>query len=267
MTKVIIFPEPGQEGRDKFLAKLPNGWERGNHQLLKELTDNGFEVDVWPCEVDKQKDVGLCFDFPRYPCDIPDRAMCVMLEPPVVHPRQYDKINGLPFKRILSFARDFCDYKRVFWEPYPITQYEGPPLVAADKYMCAVSGGGKDFASVSIHGRGYESLYQSRRHAYLAMGRDLDLYGFGWENDVEMRNSVNYRGPIPGHKVDIMSQYRFAIVFENCPCKGYASEKQYDAHAAGVTPILRGWKPDYPWEYAFTENWVKRVVKHLTAIV
>ena len=265
--KLIIYPEPGYEGWGKFLAEMPNGWEIGNYQLLQELKDNELEVDVWPCVVDKQKDAGLCLDFPKYPCDIPDRTVCVMLEPPVVFPREYIKMNSLPFKRILTFARDFCDDVRVFWEPYPITKYEGTLADKRDGYICAVSGRGYPFESVTINGRFYESFVQRRREAYMSMGRDLDLYGFGWMDDTEMRNAVNYKGTIPGNKIPVMSGYKNAIVFENSYCEGYASEKQYDAQVAGVHPLLRGWRPDYPWEYAYTENWVKRVVKHIMGVL
>ena len=262
--RVVIFPEPGQQG--KFWDALPNDWHLAHHQLRDELEQLGFTIGVWPCDVDKTHDVGLCFDFPRYPCDIPGRAVCVTLEPPVVHPRQYDKINGLPFQRVVTFAREFCDDQRVFWEPYPLIKYEGNLSEQRDKYICAVSGGAKDFPSVNIKGRIFESLYNARRLAYLSMGKDLDLYGVGWENDHEMLNAVNYKGAIE-NKIKTMSQYKHAIVFENCTCEGYASEKQHDAHQAGVIPITRGWTPDYPWEYAYSQAWAKRIAQHVKAII
>lgn len=279
--RVVIYPEPGQEGR--FFEKMPNDWHIQHHQLRDELVTLGFTVEVWPVDAHKTHDVGLCFDFPKYPCLIPDRSLCVMLEPPVVYPRQYEKMNGLPFTRICTFARDFVDNRRVFYEPFPVVKYYGDmpwkipakdgmsytatemayrSIVNRNKNICAISGGGKDFPTQMIDGRVYESYYNARRQTYLGLGKDLDLYGVGWEKDIEIINSVAYKGPIQGHKVPVMAKYKQAIVYENCYCEGYASEKQYDAYQAGVIPLVRGWKPDYPWEYAESGNWAKRIAKH-----
>jgi len=264
---VVVYPEPGQEG--KFFDKMPNDWHIMHHQLRDELTALDFEVHLWPEYTPNSHDVGLCFDFPYPPrvCTYPDKSLLVILEPPIIHPRQYEKMNGLPFTRICCGARDFCDEKRVFWEPFPVVKCNVDVSgIPRDKEICAVSGGGKNFPPVTINGREYMAYYHARKMVYVGLGKDLDLYGFGWESDYELINSVNYKGPIQGHKVPVMAQYKHAIVFENCYCEGWASEKQYDAYQAGVIPIIRGWRPDYPWEYAQSDQWAKRIASHVKAI-
>jgi hypothetical protein len=96
------------------------------------------------------------------------------------------------------------------------------------------------------------------------MGKDLDLFGTGWEKDPEVMNNCNYLGQVED-KICTMSRYTYAIVFENtADC--YTSEKYWDAIQAGCTPIYRGQFPKYTMEYADYRQWAKRIVQHIEAI-
>jgi len=263
VQRIIIYPEPGQTP-ETFLGPLPNNWHLPHVEVVRQLEKAGYEVHIWPCEVDAKKDIGLAFDFPRYRCVMPERAVCVMLEPPVVFPRQYERMNGLPFQRILTFALAFCDEKRVFYSPYPVVRYEGSLAPKRDRYICAVSSGGKDFPIAKVGELMFEPLYGARRQAYMSMGKNLHLYGWGWENDLEVLKVCSYRGPVE-NKILTMSRYEMAAVFENVEIVGYASEKYWDAIQAGCRVLHRGWIPDYPMSEAEGPAWAKRIVEHIEA--
>jgi hypothetical protein len=179
--------------------------------------------------------------------------------------RFYERMGGLPFNRILTFVKDYVDEKRVFHEVVPVMPYHGELAKVRDLYICAVSGGGKEFPSVTVDGKVWESLFPARRLAYMGFGKDLDLYGTGWEKDVEMMNAVNYLGPCD-NKIKTMSRYKYAIVFENT-ASCYTSEKYWDAKMAGCEVLYRGQLPNYTMEHADYRNWAARIVKHLEAII
>jgi len=185
------------------------------------------------------------------------------MEPPIVpgRARFYERLGGLPFTRILTFCREYVDNKRVFFECVPVMPYRGEKAPVRDLYICAVSGGGKEFPSVTIDGREYKSLFAARRMAYLGFGDDLDLYGTGWEKDAEIITNVNYLGPCD-NKIKTMSRYTYAIVFENVAAC-YTSEKYWDAIQAGCIPLYRGQLPDYTFDHADYRQWATRIVKHL----
>ncbi len=256
----MIFPEPGYEGE-----KL---WDDTIYiELRAQLEEKGHTVASFPCDVDISHDVGLYCGLPLYPCPTTQNSICVQLEPPVTpfRARFYERMGGLPFNRIITFVKDYVDDKRVFYDCFPIVPYQGELAPKRDKYICAVSGGGKEFPSVTIDGRLYESLYPARRLAYMGFGKDLDLYGRGWEKDVEMIQAVNYCGPCE-NKIKTMSQYKYAIVFENC-LDVYTSEKYFDAQMAGCIQLYRGQLPQYDINHADYRNWAARIIKHLEAVI
>jgi hypothetical protein len=250
---VVIYPEPGYEG-GAFLDVAPNNWHLSNRELVRQLGIAGYTVKIWPCEVDVDNDIGLALDHPRYPAKIPNLAMCVNLEPPVVYPRFFERINGWPYQRILTVYKPYVDDKRTFWSPFPIVKYDGP-LEKHERYLCAISSGDKLFDHP-------DALYEARRQCYLSFGKDIDLYGWGWQRDTEIMDRCNYIGPVD-NKVLTLSKYKFAIVFENQVLPGWTSEKYWDCIQAGTVPIYRGSLPDYPMERAMPVEWAKGILEHL----
>lgn len=255
---VVIFPEPGYEG--KCFEPAPNDWHKPMVELKRQLETQGATVREWDRSPEfpyGEKDIGIYFDNLAAPPP-KGKSILVVLEPPVVAPRTYERLHGWPFTRILTFARDYCDDKRVFYSPYPIVKYTGLLSdVKRDGYICAITSGGKSFGP----------MYEARRLSYLSWGKDLDLYGWGWEKDPEVMNACNYKGAIEGHKVRVLARYKFAIVFENWhPGPGYCSEKYWDCIQAGTFPLYRGWRPDYTLDDACEEAWAKRIVEHVKSL-
>ena len=77
----------------------------------------------------------------------------------------------------------------------------------------------------------------------------MDLFGYGWENtknlpiifQKKLSPILNRIKPTPiEDKISKMSNYKFAICFENGAYKGGVSEKIIDCFLAGVIPVYLG---------------------------
>ena len=92
-------------------------------------------------------------------------------------------------------------------------------------------------------------LYGERLRAirYFSPVPGFDLYGYGWDAMPRHPFYFSYgryvkkvfRGEVDD-KVGKLSEYRFALCFENCSYPGYVSEKIFDCLAAGCVPIYLG---------------------------
>ncbi len=82
------------------------------------------------------------------------------------------------------------------------------------------------------------------RGAYVRGMRDVHCYGKGWDG-VHGAKVMHTLGKMedPRHSIDILEQYTFALIIENCDATGYASEKLYDCLCAGCIPLYYGWPP------------------------
>ena len=92
-------------------------------------------------------------------------------------------------------------------------------------------------------------LYKDRLDAirHFSHSPDFDLFGRGWSNTSTLSGpeasavARSYRGEIPAfEKVATLSNYRFALCFENTAFPGYVTEKIFDCFVAGCIPIYLG---------------------------
>jgi len=95
-------------------------------------------------------------------------------------------------------------------------------------------------------------IYKDRIEAiyYFSNCIDFHLYGFGWDKpiqgygpDYHRAALKNYKGIIPAdlrRKREVMSDFKFAICFENCIFTGYVTEKIFDCFLAGCIPVYFG---------------------------
>jgi hypothetical protein len=92
-------------------------------------------------------------------------------------------------------------------------------------------------------------LYKDRLDAirHFSRSADFDLFGRGWSNTSTLSGpeasavARSYRGEIPAlEKVATLSNYRFALCFENTAFPGYVTEKIFDCFVAGCIPIYLG---------------------------
>lgn len=90
-------------------------------------------------------------------------------------------------------------------------------------------------------------LYTERLRAirHFSSREDFALYGRHWRDVGAFRARVDdvvlrrYRG-IAEDKLAVMSNYRFALCFENASFPGYITEKIFDAFFAGCIPVYLG---------------------------
>ncbi len=259
-TRIVVYDEPSI----RFCEPLPNDWHRSGIELKRQLTEAGFEVfGEHETIADPKADIAIYFDTLMRPQGHPplhDRSLYMSLEPPVVGNQQrfYDRINGWPYTRILTFARipGQIYNRKVFWSPYPVVRYERKETDRRGD-MVAITAN-----KTSGHPA---ELYTARREIYRAMGRRLHLYGKGWETD-PVRNFVDYRGPCD-HIFPVYEQYKYAISIENQWIEGYASEKYWTPLQAGCELIRVGWKPDYTLDDCDEIGWSKRIVGHVLGII
>jgi hypothetical protein len=92
-------------------------------------------------------------------------------------------------------------------------------------------------------------LYKDRLDAirHFSRSADFDLFGRGWSDTSTLSRAEaravarSYRGELPVFdKVSTLSNYRFALCFENTAFPGYVTEKIFDCFAAGCIPIYLG---------------------------
>lgn len=103
---------------------------------------------------------------------------------------------------------------------YAVPNLPDAPLTCLDGMREALV---RDLADVTVYGRGWDAA--AARNPGIKLGHAL------------------HRSQDTRHSVDIMQDYTFAVIAENCDAQGYASEKIYDAWMAGCVPLYLGSLP------------------------
>lgn len=161
------------------------------------------------------------------------KMMLFLLEPPVVHPDNWNVDLHRYFDTVFTWYDDIVDnHKYVkIQNVQPDKRYAALPfrekrwvvLINADKSS----------------GHPLE-LYSERRKAiryFEANAPDrFDLYGWGWDAD----EYPSFRGAVE-EKGEVLSRYKFAVCFENMGrANGYMTEKIFDCFRSGCVPIYLG---------------------------
>ena len=80
------------------------------------------------------------------------------------------------------------------------------------------------------------------RYDYAKNIKSIDCYGDSWK---PFANQINYRPTInrfldQQKTIDVMINYTFTLIIENCNADNYVSEKIYDAFSVGSIPLYYG---------------------------
>lgn len=196
-------------------------------------------------ELNKRKDINL-------------KGFLIM-EPPVVSPELYNALPELTsrFEKVYihntegdGYSLDRVDkskLNRLYW-PQPCFGVIEKNWANTDRLNRIVVING-NHRPKSIEGE----LYSKRIEAMAGLVKlnAVDLYGRGWAK-WWLRSSfwlpywMNrgrlmsiYKGECSS-KLDILSQYRFCLCFENMSMKGYVTEKIFDCLYAGTIPLYWG---------------------------
>jgi hypothetical protein len=93
-----------------------------------------------------------------------------------------------------------------------------------------------------INGVGLKSQDYLRWEYAKYLGKRLYCYGKTWEEHAELINYCETKNRFLDQErvIDIMKDYTFALIIENCNADGYVSEKLYDALTVGCIPLYYG---------------------------
>lgn len=185
----------------------------------------------------------------------------IIFEPPVVDPRIYKALPKLTadFDQVYIHningdgyslkGVDQSKLRKLYWpQPYKGVLLNYWERENRDRRIVMINGNHKPASS-------NEELYSKRIEALAALAQvgAVDLYGRGWErwwsrNSMWMPYWLNrkvlmsiYKGACES-KYEVLSQYSFALCFENMAMEGYITEKIFDCLYAGTIPLYLGAK-------------------------
>ncbi|MBQ8200053.1 MAG: hypothetical protein IJZ76_11610 [Lachnospiraceae bacterium] len=162
-----------------------------------------------------------------------ENRILLIMEPPVVANRSYEKLFHKYFGKILTWNDELVDgkiYHKIFYpQPKPDLEY---CKKWEEKKMFTMICGNK----TSDHP---DELYSQRRKVidyFEKTKHEFDLYGIGWGKE----SLKNYKGRID-KKLEVLSGYKFAFCYENQgSASGYITEKIFDCFFANCVPIYWG---------------------------
>jgi alpha(1,3/1,4) fucosyltransferase len=196
-------------------------------------------------------------------------------ESPVVEPQIYRELGAVQrnFKRVFTFTDSesllpFLDrplQSREFRIPHPFERIDEVLWGRKNRKFLIMMNHNK------VPALDYRELYRERMRAlqFFAATEEIDLYGVGWDGPsfqmgsrlpgtlqrlrhhwlkkwqrirpVPLLQAARkvYHGPASG-KPEVMSQYNFALTFENVILKDWITEKIFDCFAVGTVPIYWG---------------------------
>ena len=182
-------------------------------------------------------------------------------EPPLVAPHLYEQLPKLTkhFKRVFihnttgdGYALDGVDLSKLrkhYW-PQPFADVAEPFWSNTNRKNSILMINGQHKPR---YGYSNTELYSKRITAMVKISKhmDFDLYGKGWDRFFT-RNILwwpllrhfgkiqsLYKGAV-NSKLETMSQYDFALCFENMIMDGYITEKIFDCFYSGTIPIYWG---------------------------
>jgi glycosyltransferase involved in cell wall biosynthesis len=179
--------------------------------------------------------------------------IAVTIESPNVrHKEQWD----------LNFLKKYFNHVVTYWTPLfeqkeiPVTyfpfvhrlNFENPNDLkwvkdnpVRSKQVCMILEKRSISGSYAINGNVLQVLDPLRVEYAHALGKRLDCYGNTWKGD-EKVNFKPSKDRFANEEavVDIMKNYAFCLILENCDADGYVSEKIFDAFAAGCIPLYYG---------------------------
>jgi hypothetical protein len=176
------------------------------------------------------------------------RRVLLQLESPMVTPYVYRNLDSLKKDGIYNKIFLIC---RGFGKEYGYFNYyqiQTRPIISPyfrekkDKFLVMIN------ANIPPHSLKNE-LYSARLTAikYFSEVSGFDLYGYDWDKMPRSPLLFHYgkyvrrvwRG-ITADKLKTLSEYKFAMCFENASYSGYVTEKIFDCLAAGTIPIYLG---------------------------
>ena len=164
-----------------------------------------------------------------------------LLESPISLTQPLDKKKAQKFDLILTYRTDLVDNKksffiRIFTRVHDIKKeyWQTPKSVLVSQIASCLSGG----------------LYEERKVAtkwFLENApQDFKLYGDGWDKfkkNLSQKAQKSFKQQYGGYidnKIQVISESKFVLAYENASQNDYVTEKIYDVLQAGSIPIYLG---------------------------
>lgn len=231
-----------------------------NYLAKKNIILNTIDiVTKTPSEKDVYFDLPYLWELKHWIRILKNRKKNILfiIEPPVVNPFSYMKISHIFFVKVYTWNDDLVDNKKYFKMDIPKTD-EGMNTQKVSfmkkKFLVLMNANWVAFLPFKLLAFSTRELYSQRIKAIEFFTDnfplDFSLYGRGWNKparfSIEQRLFghnffSSYKGVFSSEdKYKILSQFKFALCFENCERIGYISEKIIDFFKARCVPIYLG---------------------------
>jgi hypothetical protein len=172
--------------------------------------------------------------------------------PNIQHQQQWDLACLLPkFNTILTYWKPMIDIagyvaNSIRYLPYigrfDMTNPNDMAFITNNshdhKKICIISENRKQNGEYIVNGITIRSQDYLRREYAIALGKRIDCYGPTWES---MSDTINYYSTKNSESIiDVLKNYTFCLIIENCNADGYVSIKLYDAFTVGCIPLYYG---------------------------
>lgn len=274
MKKIVLHNAYRELNTNNMMLKTDGvvGFGEGLFKPFHKLRDEFLKHDIELCSfdaVDIKEDIlaYIFLDLPsftdpvyRYSLSKNSQKVLILLESPIVKPRNYKTSNHLSFDLVFTWCDELVDNIKYFkfLIPQPFEQLRENIVPFEQKKLATMI-----ISKKRSNAKG--ELYSTREKIinYFeenALG-SFDLYGAGWDQDVYagllkpldkifkkigikprlfQRSYKCYKGKVDS-KIDTMAQYRFAFAIENFGnSNGYITEKIFDCFFARSIPIYLG---------------------------
>lgn len=189
--------------------------------------------------------------------------LCYTLESPNIrHQAQWDAaFLSKHFTRVLTYWRPLLSDFRVQATWCPHNTHHLDLADPTDLAQLRVNRGTGRSACMVLERRDLAGGYaingvplkclDSLRETYVDGLGGVTVYGQGWDASPAVLGGraklghAMHRSQDTQSNVDILENYVFNLIVENCNAEGYASEKLYDALVAGCIPLYYGSAPDF----------------------
>lgn len=274
MKKIVLHNAYRELNTNNMMLKADGvvGFGEGLFKPFHKLRDEFLKHNIELCSfdaVDIKEDIlaYIFLDLPsftdpvyRYSVSKNAQKFLILLESPIVKPKNYKTTNHLSFNLVFTWCDDLVDNIKYFkfLIPQPFEQFRENIVPFEQKKLATMI-----ISKKRSNAKG--ELYSTREKIINYFEDNaldsFDLYGAGWDQDVYagllkpldkilkkirikprlfQRSYKCYKGKVDS-KIDTMGKYRFAFAIENFGnSNGYITEKIFDCFFAGAVPIYLG---------------------------
>lgn len=227
--------------------------------VKSEFKKFGYEVFTHDQCPPGEADITIFSNVPKELDSVPKNSVVILGECSVIKPQNFDLDCHSKFSKIFTWSDKLVDEIRYFKFNHAsyFANYENHHQ---KQKLCALIAANKKVVHpIELYSKRIEAIKWFEEN----YPKDLDLYGFGWNQGVSTSRALNlvlrrwvyasklfaklngelfsvYRGSVT-QKYKTLSPYKFSICFENAlGISGYITEKIFDSFFAGCVPIYLG---------------------------